>query len=98
MIANSIARTTLSVVPWPLAVENLEADEARVRRHADKLAADQPGDVRAVTVLVVRRYGSNVALGEIVERGDAVAEVDARLDAGVDDRDANAVAGIRRAA
>ena len=60
-IANSIARTTLSVVPWPLSVEHLQSDQARVRRDADKLAADEPGDVRPVTVIVVRRHRSNVA-------------------------------------
>ncbi len=35
-----------------LGVENLEADEARVRRDADVLAPDQAGDVRAVPVIV----------------------------------------------
>ena len=38
-----------------LAVEHLEPDEAGVGRDADKFASDQPGDVRAVTILVVRR-------------------------------------------
>ena len=48
-------------------------------RDADEFAADQPGDVRAVAVVVVRRDSVDAALREVVEGRDAIAEVDARL-------------------
>ena len=81
---------------FALPVEHLQADEVDFRRDALKLvgrldaaAADQAGDVRAVAVVVERRDG-DAAAREIVEAGDAAQEVEARGDAGIDDRDADA--------
>src|SRR5258708_997150 len=81
-------------------VEHLEPDEMRRRRHTLILSrigaggGDQPGDVRAVTVVVVR-HGRDAAAREIVERVDAFGELQRGTDAGIDDRDAHATA-LRR--
>ena len=85
--ADDVGRRALA-----LSVEHAQANQPRVGRHADKLAGDQPGDVRAMTVRIDRRDCANVALSEVVERRDAIVEVGTRLDAGVDDRDADTVA------
>ena len=101
---------TLEIVPLPCAVENLEHDEVCIRRHAGVLrvrvvavARDDAGDVRTVSIIVVRRRD---AVDEIDEGRDAlVAEgvraaraarqvVVPRRDAGVDDRNADARAGV----
>ena len=81
-------------------VEHPEADQVRIRRDALILAAgqraaarDQAGDVRAVAVAVDRRRrDAALAVGEVVERGDAAREIGDRRDARIDDRDADAVA------
>ena len=51
-MANSMARITLSVVPWPCAFENLQADQARGRCNTHVAARGEARDVRAVTVRV----------------------------------------------
>ena len=80
-------------------VEDLEAGERHVGRDAGKLsvgeraaAADQPGDERAVAVVVEGRH-RNAAAREVEEGRDA--DVNGRRDAGVDERDADAFAGRR---
>src|ERR1041384_582116 len=57
-------------------------------------SSDETGDVRAVPV-AVNGCGRNAALavGEVVERADASREIGYVRDAGIDDRDADAVAG-----
>ena len=97
--ANHVAR-----LPGAGLVEHFQHDE--VDRGSDALelavrqrpgAADQSGDVRAVSEVIVRmRRLAAVAAREVVERGDAPVEVVARRDAGVDDRDADAAPGRDR--
>ena len=81
--------------PLACTIEDLQADEARIGCHTNELAGNQPGDVRSVSEPVVWRHGPNITLRKVVERGDAVAEVDAGLDARIDhaDADAGATAG-----
>ncbi len=82
-------------------IEDLQTDEVHfgsdalefvVRERA--AAANQPRDVRAVAIIVVRDR-RNPAVREIEETGDAAAEVGARRDAGIDNGDADA-GGARR--
>ncbi len=83
--------------PGPVGVEHLEADEADVRGHAAEdargcraVAADEPGHVRAVAVVVVRRgHQVNGPLREVDEPDDpGRGQFHAGLDARVDDRHA----------
>ena len=80
------------------AIEHLEADEPdrgsdalkRVIRQ-NAAAADQPGDVGAVAVVVVGRDGcATSTIREVIEAGDPAAEIAARRDARIDDGDADA--------
>ena len=88
-MANSIARITLSVDALALRVEHLQANQARGRRDADVRARGETRDVRAVTVPIGWRGHANVAVREVVERGNARAEIEAGRDARVDHRHAD---------
>ena len=57
-------------------------------------AANQAGDVRAMTERILRTRLHGRAAGEVVRCGD-VAEIGGGDKAGVDDRDADVLAGIR---
>ena len=94
-VANSSALMTVLTDPAP--VESSTFMPMRLHRGRDALedavrtadrAADEAGDVRPVTVVVVRR-GRDPALREVVERGDAIAEISGRIDAGIEDGHAN---------
>jgi hypothetical protein len=86
-------------------VEHLVADERHLRRNPFVLvgreiatAANEPRDMRAVTVAVRRRHG-NTAAREIEEGFDpAVVDVLGDLDARIDHRDRNRVARVRASA
>ena len=89
-------RDDVADVAVAVAVEHLEDDQARARRDAAArairivaVAGDDPGDVRAVAVVVVRE---RLEVDEVHEMDDAIgAEVVVPGgDAGVDDRDADA--------
>ena len=63
-----------------------------MRRYADELAADEPGNMRPMAVVVMGSDGPDVAMSEVIKGRDAVIEVGAGFDAGVDDRHADPVA------
>src|SRR6185503_9246446 len=100
---DDVARGAHAVV-----VEHAQADEVRGRRDAPEPAAgeravagDQPRDVRAMPE-TIDGYGrhARLAVGEVVEVGDAIGDVGNRRDAGIDHGDADAVAagvGVRQA-
>ena len=96
-------RQHVARVPGPLLVEHLEDDEVRLLRRALILltglvagAANQPGDVRAVPVLIagaggLHRLGGG--LGEVEKRQDPVLrQVLRRLEPGIDQRHADPLA------
>ncbi len=85
----------------PVSVEHLQHDQARFGGEAAvslltlrAVAGDEAGDVRAVAVRVARGP-RDAPLREVVEGDDAVAELGSGLDAGVDHRDADAIAARR---
>ena len=88
--AHDVRRVALAFL-----VEHAQANQPRVGRDTDELARDQPRHVRAMTVRIHGRHCADIALGKVVERGDAIVEVGARLDARVDHRDADAGASAR---
>ena len=84
-------------------VEDAQANQVRIRRHAFVLAVRhepaagcETGHMRAVPVAVngCRRH-TTLSVREVVERGDPVREVGHRRDARVDDGDADARAAVR---
>jgi hypothetical protein len=70
-------------------VENLQADQTRAWRNADIRAGREARDVTAVAIFVGRLGGPDVAVREVVESGNARIEIDARLNARIDDGDAH---------
>ena len=74
-------RDHVARVAVAIGVEHLQPDEGHLGCHSSKspfglaaVAADQPGDVRAVTVIIERGHGFP-ALREVVERLDLMVEV-----------------------
>ena len=76
---NHVVGRTLALV-----VENLQANQARRRRHAHKCARRKARDVRAVPVAIGWGSDANVALREVVERRNTGAEINAGRDPGID--------------
>ena len=82
-----------------LRVQHLQADDVRARRHARGLveavaagSGDDPRHVRAVAVLV---KSSTAIVGEVARCDDATTELRHLRHTGVDDGDADALAGER---
>ena len=92
-MAQSMAAITSLVSPLPSALEDLQVDQVRARRHARIAgvgrAGDDPRDVRAVTILVASEA---VPAREVHRRDDPITQGRMIGNARIDDRDADALA------